>query len=96
MAEHKLVLIEWEDSEEPAPKWRCLEPIKDALANVCSSAGWLISDGELTKVLAPNMANMEDPDSVQVSGVIKIPSRSVVSITALDIRLSESLQSKSG
>lgn len=42
---------------------------------------WLINDDDI-KALAPNMQVVDD-DSVQVSGVIQIPTRCVVKLTRL-------------
>ena len=79
----KLVMVEWEDSCRPVPEWQYLEPINDAQPNICVSVGWLIHDGQAVKILAPNMANLDDRDSLQVSGVIRIPARSVLNMTVL-------------
>lgn len=46
------------------------------------SVGWLIADGDV-KALAPNLGGV-DGAAEQVSGVIQIPARCVISITGLD------------
>ncbi|MGC1460069.1 MAG: hypothetical protein WA825_17465, partial [Steroidobacteraceae bacterium] len=49
-----LVLIEWEDSRQPAGSWTRLEGF--ALGDICrcASVGWLVHDGARKKALAPN------------------------------------------
>lgn|GEM_PF-5536950 len=43
----------------------------------------MVYDGEDQKVLAPNMADIEDKQNIQSSGAIHIPARSVIKITPL-------------
>ena len=43
----------------------------------------MIEDTVAVKALAPNMGGLEDDNSVQVSGVIRIPARCVVKVTKL-------------
>ena len=81
MAE-RLVLIEWEDSAQPAAAWMWLQGAKwEGGAVKCQSVGWLVYDGEDVKALAPNRGNMDG--DVQVSGVIRIPTRCVTKIRRL-------------
>jgi hypothetical protein len=80
-----LVLIEWVDSARPAPAWQLLTDFECDGVVHCASVGWLIHDGEDVKALAPNMGAMNMPDSLQVSGVIRIPT----SCTTRQIRLKE-------
>lgn len=84
MKPYALVLIEWEDSAQPVSGWRYLSDFSDFGAVLCVSVGWLIHDGEDVKALAPNLGEKEDAQHVQVSGVIRIPTRSVVRIQCLD------------
>lgn len=77
-----LVLIEWTDSTQPASKWVHLSDFEKRPAIQCVSVGWLLDDGE-TKVLAPNMGDMDNEDNIQVSGVIHIPSCAVTKIEPL-------------
>ena len=54
---------------------------------MCVSVGWMIQDDERVKVLAPNFGDVEtrNPDgTLQVSGVIRIPTRCVVRICELN------------
>lgn len=79
-----LVLIEWEDSRQPAPSWRHLSDMREEPdAVVCASVGWLLHDTKRVKTLAANMGGFSDPDDVQACGVITIPTRCVVKITKL-------------
>lgn len=78
-----LVLIEWEDSAQPIPSWSYLATFEAPGAIRCVSVGWLIRDDHELKVLAPNMGSIDDENSMQVSGVIQIPTRCVISVSTL-------------
>ena len=71
-----LVLVEWEDSAQPAPAWRHLDANEKHEIVRCVSVGWLIADGPV-KALAPNMGDIHSETNVQASGVIRIPARCV-------------------
>lgn len=73
----RLVMIEWVDSAQPSASWEFLSDFSDPEIVKCASVGWLIHDGEEVKALAQNMGHIGG-DSVQVSGVIRIPARCVV------------------
>lgn len=79
-----LTLIEWEDSAQPIPNWAYLSEFEPTPAIRCLSVGWLIHDGRDVKVIAPNMGRIDEGNSVQVSGVIRIPARCVVRLVELD------------
>lgn len=49
----------------------------------CASVGWLIRDDDQMKAVAPNMGSINDERSLQVSGVIQIPTSCVLRITQL-------------
>jgi hypothetical protein len=76
-------MIEWEDSAQPIPAWSYLASFDGAGTILCASVGWLIRDDDQVKALAPNLGALNDERSVQVSGVIQIPTRCVVSLTRL-------------
>jgi hypothetical protein len=78
-----LVMIEWEDSAQPIPAWRFLADFEAPGIILCASVGWMIRDDDQMKALAPNMGALNDENSVQVSGVIQIPTRCVKRITPL-------------
>lgn len=77
--EPDLVLIEWEHNAQPMPAWNWLEGNDWDDVVYCQSVGWLIHDDDHVKALAPNKA--EFGDKWQVSGVLRIPTRSVIKIT---------------
>ena len=78
-----LVLIEWEDSVQPIPTWLPVAAYEHLEAIKCISVGWLICNTHEVKALAPNLADVTDPDDVQASGVIRIPTSAVRRITQL-------------
>lgn len=78
-----LVMIEWEDSAQPIPAWSFLASFEAPGIILCASVGWMIRDDDDIKALAPNMGAINDENSVQVSGVIQIPTRCVRQITRL-------------
>ncbi len=84
MTDCRLVMIEWEDSAQPIAAWAYLDSLDTSQAVRCVSVGWLINDGPDVKALAPNMGNLNDESSAQVSGVIRIPTRCISRIVGLD------------
>lgn len=78
-----LVMIEWEDSAQPIPSWSYLASFEAPGTIRCVSVGWLIRDDDQMKALAPNMGAIDDENSVQVSGVIQIPTRCVLHVTEM-------------
>ena len=78
-----LVLVEWEDSAQPVPGWHPVAAYKGLEAIRCVSVGWLVCDTQDVKALAPNFADVDDPDDIQASGVIRIPTRAVRRIVQL-------------
>lgn len=84
MSDCRLVMIEWEDSAQPIAAWAYLDSLDTSQAVRCVSVGWLINDGPDVKALAPNMGTLGEESSVQVSGVIRIPTRCITRIVELD------------
>jgi hypothetical protein len=76
-------MVEWEDSAQPIPSWSYLASFEAPGTIRCVSVGWLIRDDDQMKALAPNMGAIDDKNSVQVSGVIQIPTRCVLHVTTL-------------
>jgi hypothetical protein len=76
-------MIEWQDSAQPIPSWSYLSSFEAPGIILCASVGWMIRDDAEMKALAPNMGAINNENSVQVSGVIQIPTRCVVSVTRL-------------
>jgi hypothetical protein len=78
-----LVLVEWLDSRQPTQAWRHLADYEPAEACICASVGWLIHDGPDVKALAPNMADIQDNEELQASGIIHIPTPAIKRIVRL-------------
>lgn len=76
-------MVEWEDSAQPIPAWSFLSSFDAPGIIICASVGWMIRDDDEMKALAPNMGALNSENSVQVSGVIQIPTRCVRRITPL-------------
>lgn len=76
-------MVEWEDSAQPIPAWSYLASFDAGETLRCVSVGWLIRDDAEMKAVAPNMGGFNVENSVQVSGVIRIPTRCVVKVTEL-------------
>ena len=76
-----LVMIEWEDSAQPIPSWHFLAGFEAPGTIRCVSVGWMVRDDKTMKVLAPNLGAIDDESSVQISGMIQIPTRCVLHIT---------------
>jgi hypothetical protein len=77
-----LVLVTWEDSAQPEPRWRFTADASHENAVMCHSAGYLIHKGDAVLLIAPNIGDFGTPNE-QVSGIIRIPSRSVVRMQKL-------------
>ena len=84
MTNCRLVWIEWEDTAQPVPGWTYLDSLEAKEAVRCVSVGWLLQDDENTKALAPNMGGLNSEGSMQVSGVIHIPTRCIVRLVELE------------
>lgn len=76
-----LVIVQWEDSAQPLPSWRFLDDIEQPEAIRCQTVGWLVAQGQALAI-AQNMGNAQKEDA-QVSGVMRIPRRCVISIKKL-------------
>jgi hypothetical protein len=76
-------MIEWEDSAQLIPNWSYLASF-DPLGTIrCVSICWMVRDDGQMMALAPNMGAIDDENSVQISGVIQIPTRCIVNMTRL-------------
>jgi hypothetical protein len=78
-----LVMVEWVDSAQPRSGWEYLSGVGEPAAVHCASVGWLVVDTKDTKGVAPNMGAVNSPDSLQISGLITIPTKCVTRITRL-------------
>lgn len=82
-ADAALVLVEWMDSRRPDAGWKHLGDAQDWTAVKCASVGWLVADDKEKKVLAPNMADIDDASNMQLAGEIVIPTSCVLSVKRL-------------
>lgn len=78
-----LVMVEWVDSAQPRPDWQFLSDLHPPNIVNCASVGWLVVDNKKIKALAPNMGSTDNPDSLQASGIITIPTQAVTKITRI-------------
>lgn len=80
-----LVLIEWDDARHPSSSWvRLSDLVTNEGPTKCVSVGWLIYDGADKKMLAPNMADIEDEQNIHASGIIHIPSACVTRVVRVE------------
>ena len=78
-----LVIVTWEDSRTPIAQWLHLAEFKPLEVCECISVGFLIYDGEDQKILAPNIADVDDEENIQANGIIHIPTACIQRITLL-------------
>ena len=78
----KLVMVEWLDSMRPIAEWQYLSDYKREKPISCISVGFLIHNSDGVTAIAPNMGNISDKN-IQMSGVIHIPTCSILKITDL-------------
>ena len=83
MKTHKLVLIEWDDSRQPVGSWHHLEDWDSVSACQCKSVGYLVKDDSNVKALAQNLADIDNEDLAQASGVITIPNKCIEKMVEL-------------
>ena len=79
-----LVLVTWEDSRQPLPTWTYLSEIPKALPVLCATVGWMLRDQDDVKVICQTIGDEGHPENAQASGIMTIPTRSVVSIHRLE------------
>ena len=80
-----LVLIQWEDSRQPSSSWVRLSDLgSDHTPVLCASVGWMVRDTPEVKVICQNMGDIDCDDDMQVSGVMVIPTRCVLSVEKLE------------
>ena len=83
MTNYPLVLIEWVDNAQPVAAWAYLSDAPSIEAIHCKSVGWLVGETDSVKMLAPNLGNLQDPESAQGSGFMRIPTACVTKETTL-------------
>lgn len=74
-------MVEWVDSCQPVPEWSWLGERSWGEVVVCRSVGWLVHDGDDVKAVAANVGEIDG--EIQISGVIRIPARSVIRMVKL-------------
>jgi hypothetical protein len=79
-----LVIIRWEDSAQPIPRWQHLSDLSPPDVVECATVGWLLRDDDGVKVVAQSMGGINADDNMQASGVMAIPTRCVISIERLE------------
>ncbi len=84
MFTNRLVLVEWEDSKQPIAAWQFLREIEGGKTCCCISVGYLVSEENGVKVLAPNLADISNEDDTQVSGLITIPDSCIKRVADLN------------
>ncbi len=69
---------------QPIPGWAYQSSFEATGTIRCARVDWLVRDDAQMKAVAPNMGGLDDERSVQVSGVIQIPTRCVIRVTRLE------------
>lgn len=84
MSEYRLVQIDWLDSAEDKRGWRPFDT-EEPPPLLCQSVGWLVIDGEKTKVIVPTRHDGNEEQGVRECGTggMKIPAGCVVRIADL-------------
>jgi hypothetical protein len=72
-AEPPLIFVEWVDSHT-VTGWKKLSTLEENEPLRCVSVGWLIHDGEETKVIAPHLSR----GSEQGNGIMVIPAGAIL------------------
>jgi hypothetical protein len=80
MGDYPLVLIEWEDSSQPASRWYALNELKSETSAICQTVGFLVDDGSV-KIVASSIGSYRQAS--HATGLICIPSRSVIEVRRL-------------
>ena len=78
----RLVLIEWVDAVGCSSSWEELSDI-DPKPVACRSVGWLLHDGESTKVIVPHVTEKHPNAEARGCGDMTIPTIAVRRIVAL-------------
>jgi len=83
MADCPLVIIRWLDSRQPSGQWRYLSALPEARPVEVATVGWLVKDTIDVKLICQSVGDLEYPEKAQASGIMTIPTRSVLSIERL-------------
>lgn len=79
---HRLVLVEWEDSQRPLAAWGWLDEYGLPDVVRCVSVGFLIAESKNSIALAPNLGDINQPRA-QACGIICIPNSAVCRVVDL-------------
>ena len=79
---HKLVLIEWEDSQLGFQAWKFINEQEKEIPKFLS-VGFLVHEDEKCKILYPHIKDTEDIEELSGSGDIKIPNSAILKLTEL-------------
>lgn len=77
-----LVMVEWDDSRQPAASWAWLEdyPFQESSKNV--TVGWLVKDGKDAYSVAQSLGDV-DKESPQVGGLALVAKSAVKRVKVL-------------
>jgi len=78
-----LVIIRWQDSAQPISAWKYLSDLPHTRPIECATVGWLLKDDDNIKVICQSVGDLHNPNNAQVSGIMTIPARCVISIERL-------------
>lgn len=81
--EHKLVVVEWLDSAQPASEWRHISDAPDLEVIRCLSVGWVVGENRQVVMLAPNIGDHKSGGGAQGCGFIRIPACAITKLTEL-------------
>ena len=79
-----LVLIRWEDSAQPVPRWQHLSELSLPDVVECATTFTLSLSPISQPTVAQSIGGINADDNVQASGVMAIPARCVISIEPLE------------
>lgn len=80
---HKLVVVEWLDSVQPASEWRHLGDTPELEVITCLSVGWVVGENRQVLMLAPNIGDYRSGGGAQGCGFMRIAACAVTKITEL-------------
>ena len=58
MKDCPLVIVRWEDSAQPIPRWQHLSELDPPDIVECATVGWLIRDDDKVKVVAQSIGGI--------------------------------------
>jgi len=79
---YDLVVVEWEDSQQPVPAWQWVQDYEAPAIVRCISVGYLIAETTDAIALAPNLGDVTR-EKIQASGIMRIPASAVRSMARI-------------